>query len=110
MSLLDKNCVPCRGGMPTLTSEEVQKYLKELKAEWQVSDNKKISREFKFPSFAEAMKFVNKTAEIAEQEDHHPDMKISYRKVVMELTTHAISGLSENDFIMARKIEELVGD
>ena len=110
MSLIDKKCVPCRGGVPPLTTEETQKYLKELKIEWQVTDNKKISREFKFKSFREAMDFVNKVAEVAEKEDHHPDMKISYRKVVMELTTHAIGGLSENDFIMARKIEELAGD
>ena len=107
MGLIDKKCVPCRGGMPALTEDQVKKYLAELKTEWQVAGNKKISREFKFKSFPEAMAFVNKVAELAESEDHHPDMLISYRRVVMELTTHAIGGLSENDFIMARKIEEL---
>src|SRR3989344_5677625 len=106
MNLIDKKCVPCQGGMPALTEEEIKKYLQELKTEWRVKDNKKISREFKFKSFKEAMDFVNQAAELAEKEDHHPDMLISYRRVVMEFTTHAIGGLSENDFIMARKIEE----
>src|SRR3989344_5531744 len=105
--LLNKKCVPCQGGMLALTEKEIKKYLQELKTEWQVKDNKKISREFKFKSFREAINFVNQVAELAEKEDHHPDMLISYRRVVMEFTTHAIGGLSENDFIMARKIEEL---
>ena len=109
MSLIDKKCVPCRGGTPALTEAEAQKYLKELKTEWQLTDNKKISREFKFKNFDEAMVFVNKVAEVAKKEDHHPDIHlVSYKLVVLEFTTHAIGGLSENDFIMARKIEELV--
>lgn len=105
--LLNKKCVPCQGGMPALTEKEAQKYLKELKTEWQIIDNKKIRQEFKFKSFREAIDFVNKMAELAENEDHHPDMMISYRRVIVELTTHAIGGLSENDFIVARKIEKL---
>lgn len=66
-----------------------------------------IEKRFKFKDFAEAMKFVNKAAEIAEEEGHHPDIKISWNRVTLQLTTHAIKGLSENDFIMAAKIDKI---
>ena len=86
---------------------EVKKYLAELKTPWEVLDGKKIKREFKFKDFKEAIGFVNKVAALAESEGHHPDIHIFYNRVVLELTTHAVGGLSENDFILAAKIDQL---
>lgn len=105
--LKDKHCVPCEGGMPPLDHEYVQKYAAEV-PEWKVTDDEKsISREFTFKDFVEAMKFVNAVAEIAQGEGHHPDIYIFYNKVRLALSTHAIGGLSENDFILASKIDSL---
>lgn len=94
---------------------EIKKYLAELKTPWEVLGGKKIRREFKFSAkggdspFMQAMDFVNKVAVIAESEGHHPDIYIFYNTVTIELWTHAISGLFENDFILAAKIEEIFG-
>ena len=87
--------------------EEIKKYLAELKTAWEVLEGKKLRREFKFTDFEEAIIFVNKVAKLAESEGHHPDINIFYNLVVIELWTHAVGGLSENDFILAAKIEEL---
>lgn len=105
--LSQKKCVPCEGGTLPLAPDEVASYMKLLKTTWHVDGNKKISKEFKFKDFKEAMEFVNKVAEIANREDHHPDIHIYYNKVAIELTTHAIGGLSGNDFIVARKVEHI---
>lgn len=105
--LTQKHCVSCEGGMPPLDHEYVQKYAAQV-PEWKVSDDeKKITREFTFKDFVEAMKFVNAVAEIAQAEAHHPDIYIFYNNVRFELTTHAMNGLSENDFILAAKIDEI---
>lgn len=105
INLISKKCVPCEGGVPPLTQAQIDSYKKEISSEWQVLDGKKIERKFKFKDFKESMKFVNKVAEIAEQQQHHPDIKIFYSLVTITLWTHAIAGLSENDFIMAAKID-----
>lgn len=86
---------------------EIAKYLTLLKTPWKVEDEKKIEKKFKFKDFKEAMSFVNKVADLAEEQGHHPDIEISYNKVKIELTTHAIGGLSTNDFVMAAKIETI---
>lgn len=89
-----------------MEQSEVAKYLTLLKTPWHVSDEgKKIEKKFKFKDFKESMTFVNKVANLAESEGHHPDIEISYNKVEIKLSTHAIGGLSVNDFIMASKIE-----
>ncbi|OGY58889.1 MAG: hypothetical protein A3E61_01755 [Candidatus Colwellbacteria bacterium RIFCSPHIGHO2_12_FULL_43_12] len=106
MSLLEKRCVPCEGGTPPLSSIQIKGYLKEVPA-WIVVEDKKISRGFKFNNFNQVMFFVNKVADLAEAEEHHPDIHIFYNKVSLELSTHAIRGLSENDFILAAKIDRL---
>jgi 4a-hydroxytetrahydrobiopterin dehydratase len=103
--LVNKKCVPCEGNVPPLKEEQVAELAKEISAEWKISENKKIFREFSFVNFRHAMDFVNKVADLAEREGHHPDLHISYNKVGVELSTHAIGGLSENDFILAAKIE-----
>lgn len=104
-NLSDKHCEPCDGDTPPLAAPAISKYLKQLRCPWQVVDNKKIRAEFSFPGFNEAMFFVNEVAAVAEGEDHHPNIHIYFKRVIIESTTHAIGGLSENDFILASKIE-----
>ena len=91
-----------------MSAEEIQKYLPEIEG-WEITENnKKIFKGLKFKDFKMAMEFVNKVADLAEQEGHHPDILIhGWNKVRLELSTHAIGGLSENDFIMAAKIDRL---
>jgi 4a-hydroxytetrahydrobiopterin dehydratase len=107
MKLKEQKCVPCHSGMPPLSRENAIAMHEEIR-EWALKDSV-IERTFAFKDFKEAMKFVNKVAETAEQEGHHPDIHIYYNKVRLELTTHKIKGLSENDFILAAKINTLVG-
>jgi 4a-hydroxytetrahydrobiopterin dehydratase len=107
MKLQEQKCVPCHGGMPPLPHEDAIAMHEEV-PEWTLKDLA-IERTFTFRDFKEAVKFVNKVAEKAEQEGHHPDIHIYYNKVRLELTTHKIKGLSENDFILAAKINALTG-
>ncbi|MCR4325443.1 MAG: 4a-hydroxytetrahydrobiopterin dehydratase [Patescibacteria group bacterium] len=105
--LAKKKCVPCEGGVAPLTRDEATELMKQLDG-WTLSgDTRWISKEFKFGHFADAFVFAEKVAEIAKAEDHHPDLQISWSKAVVELTTHAIKGLSENDFILAAKIDKI---
>ena len=105
-NLKNQKCVPCEGGTPSLTKDEAEKLLAQVSDKWHLED-KKISADFKFKNFKESMTFVNKVAEIAESESHHPDIYIYYSKVKLELSTHAVGGLSINDFIVASKIDAL---
>jgi 4a-hydroxytetrahydrobiopterin dehydratase len=107
MDLTEKKCVPCEGGVPPLKRDEIKHYLQNVNSAWQLTGEKKISREFLFVNFKHTMEFVNKVADLAEEEGHHPVMHVHYGMVVIELWTHAIDGLSENDFIMAAKIDRL---
>lgn len=104
-NLASKKCVPCEGGTPPMEHDEIEKYIKNVE-DWEVKDDKRIEKTFKFKTFMEGIRFVNEVARIAEQEGHHPDIHIRWRKVTFELSTHAIKGLSENDFIMASKIDQ----
>ncbi|MCH7552008.1 4a-hydroxytetrahydrobiopterin dehydratase [Patescibacteria group bacterium] len=108
MNLTQRKCVPCEGGTPPFTQEKVEEYLQEVSG-WELKESKLIFKTFRFKSFKEAIDFVNQVASIAEQEQHHPDIHIRYKKVTLEFTTHAIKGLSENDFIMASKIDVMYG-
>lgn len=107
--LTSKHCVPCEGGVPPLDDEKIQRYLAELGGRWEHIPGlvHKIEKNFTFKDFKEAMVFVNRVAKLAESEGHHPDIHISWNKVKLELFTHAIHGLSENDFIVAAKIEQV---
>lgn len=111
MSLSKKKCKPCEEGGPPLTLTEVKKLQKEV-PEWRVApDGKLIMRDFEFKDFVDAIVFVNDVAQLAEEEGHHPDIMIhSYNKVRVDLTTYAMNGLSENDFILAAKIDLLEKD
>ena len=107
MELSQKRCIPCEGNVPPLTPEEAQKLLVELEG-WKLDDDaRELKKEYTFPNFEKTMGFVNEIAKIAEAEGHHPDLDISYGKLGVELTTHAIGGLSENDFILASKIDRI---
>ena len=105
---LRKHCIPCEGGVPPLSKKMAQELLPIVPG-WVLQETKplKLSRVFQFKDFVQAMKFVNGVAKIAEAEQHHPDIVIHWNRVTLTLFTHAISGLSENDFIMAKKINEI---
>lgn len=106
--LSQKKCVACEGMTAPFNREEAQVLMKQIK-EWHLSgDARWVSKEFSFKDFKEALAFTDKVGAIAEAEGHHPDLQLRWGKVVVELTTHAIKGLSENDFILAAKIDELV--
>ena len=106
--LAGKKCVPCEGGVPRLGKTQALKYLKFLK-NWKLSAGaKSIASEYRMKDFIAALHFMQKIASLAESEDHHPDLHLTgYRKLRIELSTHAIGGLSENDFILAAKIDKL---
>lgn len=107
--LTQKQCVPCEGGVPALSAKEVQQYLKQLHSGWLVNPaSTEIRRAFEFKDFYRTMSFVNAVAHIANREDHHPDLEVGYNYCRIRYSTHAIKGLSENDFICAAKIDTLV--
>ena len=103
--LTEMKCIPIDKGSPPMPLTEATKVLSEIPG-WTLK-NSTITREFKFKNFIEAMQFVNKVADLANSEDHHPDIHISYNKVRLDLTTHSIGGLSMNDFIVAAKANRL---
>ncbi len=103
--LTQKRCVSCEGGVPPLAKPEVEKLLAQVPG-WSLS-GKWITKEFSFKNFVEAMKYVNRAGDLAEGEGHHPDIHIHYNRVRFDIWTHAINGLSENDFILAAKIDAL---
>ena len=106
--LAEKHCVPCEGGISPLTREEADRYLKKLAPDWALTpDFKQIHKDFKFKGFQGTMFFVNAVAWIAQQEGHHPDLEVGFNHCLVRYTTHAIGGLSENDFICAAKIDKL---
>jgi 4a-hydroxytetrahydrobiopterin dehydratase len=106
--LTSKHCVPCEGGVPTLPPDQVRRYLAELPG-WELSiDGKRIRREWRVKDFLAGLDFFNRIGQLAEEEGHHPDLHLfGYRNVAIEMSTHAIDGLSENDFILAAKIDQL---
>jgi 4a-hydroxytetrahydrobiopterin dehydratase len=104
--LTKKTCKPCEGGTKPLTSDEYGSYLHTELSGWHDIDGLKIEKNYKFKDFQEALDFVSKVGQIAEEESHHPDIFLhNWNKVRLTLTTHAIHGLSENDFILASKID-----
>lgn len=104
IDLASKKCVACEGGVPPLSREEAEGLRAQTPGWRMAEDARSISRDLKFKDFKEAMGFVSRVADLAESEGHHPDIHISYNKVRLDLSTHAIGGLSENDFILAAKI------
>jgi len=110
MMLSSKKCAPCEGGIPPLPYGKIKKLAKETPT-WQIAEEykiRKLIKDYEFKDFSEAMEFVNKVADIAESEDHHPNIFVrDWNKVKLEIYTHKIRGLHENDFILAAKIDTI---
>jgi 4a-hydroxytetrahydrobiopterin dehydratase len=106
--LTKKKCIPCEvGSIEPMDRKLAESYMSIAEGWVLAEDTKSISKDYKFKDFVEAMQFINKVAELAESEGHHPDIHVFYNKVHIDLTTHAINGLSENDFIVAIKINKI---
>ncbi len=105
-TLATQTCVPCHSGMPSLTPEQVSPYAAAL-PEWTVENDLKVKRAYRFKDFATALAFVNRIGAVADEQDHHPDLWLAWGLVEVTIWTHAAMGLSENDFILAAKIDEL---
>ena len=106
-SLAAKTCVPCRGGVPPLRGQELNSLHQQV-PDWQVVNEHHIARQFTFPDFKQALGFVNRVGELAEEQGHHPDILLAWGKAEITLWTHKVNGLTESDFIMAAKIDRLL--
>ena len=109
--LSDKRCLPCEGGTSPLPAEQANALLQQLNDGWALSeDGRELRNDFRFKGFYKTMAFVNAVAWIANQENHHPDLEVGYNHCLVRFMTHAIDGLSENDFICAAKVDRLMAD
>lgn len=104
MSLADKQCIPCRGGIPPLPPERAAELLAELGDDWSLDGQGHLVREYRFDDFAQALGFANRVGAIAEAEAHHPDLYVAWGRCRIEIWTHKINGLTESDFYLAAKI------
>ncbi len=109
MGLSEKTCVPCRGGVPPLTAEEIEPLARQVD-NWSLVDNHHIKKEFRFPDFKLALDFVNQVGAIAEEQGHHPDIDLAWGRTGVTIWTHKIDGLSESDFILAAKIDRVLAE
>lgn len=105
--LARKECVPCKGGVPPLKGADLEDLQRRLGQGWQVIDEHHLEKEYKLGDWKGAVEFVNRISDLAEQQDHHPDIHLSYGKVKVQIWTHKIDGLTESDFVFAAKVEEL---
>jgi 4a-hydroxytetrahydrobiopterin dehydratase len=103
--LADKTCIPCRGGVPPLTAEQIKPLAAQI-GSWNVVNNHHVQKEFKFTDFRTALAFVNKIGAIAEEQGHHPDIYLAWGMAEVKIWTHKIEGLTESDFILAAKIDK----
>jgi len=108
--LANKKCVPCEGGIPSFDLSEIHKYLKKIDG-WNVEQDKKknyfIEKEFKFENYVASEEFIKKVGQIAEKEGHHPDISFGWGYARVKISTHAINGLAESDFVLAAKIDKI---
>ena len=104
--LASKTCVPCKGGVPPLKGEQLERFRSQLPT-WQVIEEHHLERTFKFPDFNSALAFTNRVGNLAEEQAHHPDIHLAWGKVTVTIWTHKINGLTESDFILAAKIDRL---
>lgn len=105
--LAAQRCEPCSGATPRLTADEIEALRPEIAPEWTVAGGRRLLRRYGFKDFASAYAFTGLVAELAEQQGHHPDLRLGWGYVEIELTTHAIGGLSHNDFVLAAKIDQI---
>jgi 4a-hydroxytetrahydrobiopterin dehydratase len=106
--LAQKECVPCKGGVPPLKGDDLKALAGQLGGGWQVIGEHHLEREFKFKDFRAALDFTNRVSELAETQNHHPDIYLAWGKVKLTLWTHKIDGLTESDFVFASKVNKLV--
>ncbi len=106
-NLAQQKCNACGRGTPPIEGKALEKFLEELGGDWKVVNEHHLEKEFRFSNFKEALEFTNQIGTLAEQESHHPDLHLSWGKVRIVLWTHKINGLSENDFILAAKIDTI---
>lgn len=104
--LANKTCVPCRGGISPLGGEELESLARQV-PDWTVVDGHHLEKEFRFSNFRGALDFVNRVGDLAEEQGHHPDIRLSWDRVGVEIFTHKIDGLTESDFILAAKVDAL---
>ena len=105
--LADKQCVPCKGGVPPLNPEAVAALLSQLEG-WSVDGNHHLTKTYTFPDFAQALAFVNRAGAVAEEQNHHPNISFTWGKVQIDIWTHKIDGLTESDFVLAAKFDAVV--
>ena len=108
MKLIEKHCEPCKSDSPTLTEEMLNSFFNELDDAWAMFEEQKIQRHFIFKNFDQALAFTNQIGLLAKHENHHPDIFLTWGKLTVTLWTHNINKLSENDFILAAKIDQLI--
>jgi len=106
--LANQNCVPCRGGVPPLKGSQLADLVRQLPG-WEVVDEHHLKKNFTFQDFRQALAFVNRVGELAEQQGHHPDILLAWGRAEVTTYTHAVKGLTESDFILAAKIDKLAG-
>jgi 4a-hydroxytetrahydrobiopterin dehydratase len=106
-ALAEKECVPCKGGVPRLDGNELSRLSNELGGDWKVINDHHLEREYKFKNFREALDFTNKVGELAESQRHHPDIYLAWGLVKLTIWTHKVDGLTESDFILAAKSDQL---
>ena len=104
--LADKSCVPCKGGVPPLKGESLNALADQLTT-WQVVDEHHLTRTYTFKDFVEALAFTNSVGKIAEEQNHHPDIYLTWGKVRVDIWTHKIDGLTESDFVFAAKCDKI---
>ena len=104
--LSKKNCIPCKGGVPPLKGTKLDDLLEKLKNDWKIIKEHHLEKEFSFKNFKEALDFTVKVGELAENQDHHPDIFLTWGKVKVTIWTHKIDGLTESDFIFAAKADK----
>lgn len=107
-NLADRECIPCKGGVPPLTPEQIAPLLAQIQG-WNVVDNHHLEKTYKLKNFAEALALVNRIGAIAEQQKHHPDLALAWGKVGVKVWTHKVDGLTESDFVLAAKLDQANG-
>jgi 4a-hydroxytetrahydrobiopterin dehydratase len=107
-TLAEKQCVPCRGGVPPVKGQDLARLAGELGGGWQVVGERQLEKEYRFKDFREALGFANKVGELAEAQEHHPDIYLAWGKVKLTIWTHKINGLTESDFVLAAKADKLL--
>lgn len=104
--LAERQCIPCRGGVPPLTAQEIEPLIAELR-DWQVINGHHLQKAYRFKNFRETLDFVNRIGQLAEEQGHHPDICFGWGKADVTIWTHKIDGLTESDFVLAAKIDRL---